>query len=53
MMCGVDHSSCNWDGDDVVNGCPALTLTIVRMSIRKTHERSTHEIELDSSEDFL
>jgi len=31
-MRGVDHSGCNWDGDDVVNGCPALK--VLRMSIQ-------------------
>ena len=25
-MHGIDHSSCNWDGDDVVDGCPALII---------------------------
>jgi hypothetical protein len=51
----IDHSSCNWDGDDVIDGCPALI--IFRMSIQgrnmvTAHDRSTYKIELNSSEHF-
>ena len=54
-MRGVDHSSCNWDGDDVVDGCPTLKVFGISAQGREiitAHERSTYEIELNSSEDF-
>ena len=52
----IDHSSCNWDGDDVVNGGPALIvfgIGIQGRKITRVYERSTYKIELDSPEDFL
>ena len=54
-MRGIDHSSCNWDGDDVVDSCPDLIVFKMSIQGRKivtAQERSTYKIELDASEDF-
>ena len=43
-MRGVDHSGCNWDGDDVVNGCPALKVFEISVQGRESSQHMKDQL---------
>jgi hypothetical protein len=53
-MHGIDHSSCNWDGDEKLYCSSLITFgnSIQKRKIVLARERSTYKVKFDSSEDF-